>query len=354
MTVKLYILRQVVLALTFAVGGMLLIAVPGMAVSAIHRLGGAFIGPILGFIPLEFVPLVPYILPIGYLLSVVSTYGRLAADNEWTAMCMAGFHPAGLLAPGLLVAAVLGASTWYMETEVAPPMSLKKRDYLRSAAVSSFRSLAPGRTQFRFGEGYLSSRFREGDEFREVVIHVPGRGDEEAQTILAEHLRVEMTEHEARFFLRDYQHIHTGRDARGGALEIVVPLDSLFGTGKARRARIKDRTSPQLRALLAGDELTLKEQRRARYLLHHRNSRLVTCLMFLLLGAPTGLYLRRGTQLGALAVSVVFALVYFLLTLRVGKVMAEAGTVPAWLGAWSSTLLGGVAGLWMTWRILRK
>ena len=69
MTLQLYILRQILIALVFSVGGMVVIAVPGLAVSAIQRLGGAFMGPILGFLPLEFVPLVPYILPIGFLLS---------------------------------------------------------------------------------------------------------------------------------------------------------------------------------------------------------------------------------------------------------------------------------------------
>ena len=39
------------------------------------ELGGAFIGPMLGFLPLLFVGLVPYLIPLGFLLGTVSGSG---------------------------------------------------------------------------------------------------------------------------------------------------------------------------------------------------------------------------------------------------------------------------------------
>jgi lipopolysaccharide export system permease protein len=353
-TLQLYILRQVVTALVFAVTGMVVIAVPGMAIGAIQRLGGAFIGPILGYLPLEFVGLVPYFIPLGFLLAVVSTYGRLAADNEWTAMCAAGFSPLRLLLPGLLVALALGGASWWLATEVAPPVSLKKKEYRRGALVLGLQTLAPGRTQIRAGDFFLTSRFREGNEFREVIVNIPAGDGEEDQQLLAERLSYEIDDQFVVVHAQGARLIHGHQDAQVGNITLRRSLDSLFGAPRSGPIRWKYMTSTQLSEALANGDIPDKDVAAARYEYHGRNERLATCLMFLLLGAPTGLLLRRGTQLGALAAAVGYALVYFLLSLRFGRVMAENELLPAWVGAWSSTLLGCVAGLWLTWKVVRS
>ncbi len=354
MTLQLYILRQIVTALVFSVGGMIVIAVPMMAVSAIQRLGGAFVGPILTYLPLVFVDLVPYFLPIGFLLAVVVTYGRLAADNEWTAMCMAGFSPLRLLLPGLIVAAGLGLVSWHLATDVAPPVGLMKRELSKSALVQGFRTLSPGRTQFRFGDLYLCSRFRDGNEFREAVINVPGERGEPDQKLYAERLRIEIDERDVRIWAQGARTIHEGQDVQVGAITLTSSLDALFRTDRSKPTPWKNMKSDDLRLALAAGEVPKKDLAGVKYQLHHRDARLATCVMFLLLGAPTGLLLRRGTQLSALAAAVGYALLYYLLTLRAGRELAEQGVVPAWLGAWSSTLLGSALGLWLTWRIARR
>jgi lipopolysaccharide export system permease protein len=80
---------------------------------------------------------------------------------------------------------------------------------------------------------------------------------------------------------------------------------------------------------------------------HRRYALSATCLLFLILGAPTGLILRRGTQLGALAAGVGYALLYYLLSMRFGKTLGESGTIPEWVAAWSTTVLGALAGLFL-------
>ena len=67
-------------------------------------------------------------------------------------------------------------------------------------------------------------------------------------------------------------------------------------------------------------------------------------LMFLGLGAPTGLILRRGTQLGALAVAVGYALTYYLLSMRLGKELVREEVVPPAVGAWLAISIGFAAG----------
>ena len=99
MKLQLYVLRQLLVSLAFSVGGILFVALPGLAVSTVHRLPGADAVILLRYVPLALQTLAPYVLPICFLLAVVATYGRLAADREWTAIQMAGVRPLGLLMP---------------------------------------------------------------------------------------------------------------------------------------------------------------------------------------------------------------------------------------------------------------
>lgn len=354
MTLQLYILRQLVQGLVYAVAGMIVVAVPGMAIAAIQKVGGAYVGLVLGYLPMEFVDLVPYFIPIGFLLAVVSTYSRLSADNEWTSMVMAGFSPMRLFLPGFAMALVLGATTWYMATEVAPPMGLLKREYRNSAVVKSIKNLAPGRTQVRMEDFMISSRYREGNDFREAQINIPGRSDEEDQQLLADRLTVEMTDTELVVHAQGARWIHTTRDASVADLTLRRRLDSLFDEQKTGELKYKDLTSRQLRDALAAKLVKPEDVAAARHRLHDRDSTAAICLVFFLVGAPIGLMLSGGTQLGALASSVGFALVYYTLTLRFGREFASQGTIPPWLGGWGGAVLGLGVGLVLTVRVFRR
>ncbi|HVS17817.1 MAG TPA: LptF/LptG family permease [Planctomycetota bacterium] len=354
MTLQLYILRQLVLGLVYAVAGMIVVAVPGMAIAAIQKVGGAYIGLVLGYLPMEFVDLIPYFIPIGFLLAVVSTYSRMAADNEWTAMVMAGFSPLRLFLPGLVVALLLGGATWYMATEVAPPMGLLKKQYRNSAVVKGIKNLPPGRTQFRVGDFMISSRFREDNDFREAQINIPGRDGAEDQQLLAERLTVEMTETELLVHAQGARWIHTTRDASVENLTLRRRLDQLFGAEKAEELKYKYLTSRELRAALVDGLIKPVDVLAARHRLHDRDSMLAICMVFFLVGAPIGLMLSGGTQLGALASSVGFALVYYTITLRFGRDLASQGTIPPWLGGWGGALLGLSVGAVLTARVFRR
>jgi lipopolysaccharide export system permease protein len=76
--------------------------------------------------------------------------------------------------------------------------------------------------------------------------------------------------------------------------------------------------------------------------------------MFLLLGIPTGLLLRKGTQLAALSVAVGYALLYYVLSLRLTEDLAGMDLIPPELGAWSVNIVGALAGLWLLRKALRQ
>ncbi|MEM7517832.1 MAG: LptF/LptG family permease, partial [Planctomycetota bacterium] len=62
----------------------------------------------------------------------------------------------------------------------------------------------------------------------------------------------------------------------------------------------------------------------------------------------------KGTQLGALAVAVGYALVYYILSMRLGKEFALSGVLPPAASAWVTTVLGSGFGLWLMRRAMRR
>ena len=76
--------------------------------------------------------------------------------------------------------------------------------------------------------------------------------------------------------------------------------------------------------------------------------------MFLALGAPIGLILRKGTQLGALAASSGVGLLYYILNMRIAKELGNSGTWPPALAAWSPTVLGLLVSIWLLRKALAR
>lgn len=377
MTLEFYILRQLIVGLVFAAGGMAFVALPGILVTAVNKLAGVGMGAILGFVPLLMLDLVPYLIPIGFLLALVATYGRLAADNEWTAMSMAGLHPLKLVRPAALVALVLGALLYLLATEVAPHATFAMRNYTKNSAMRLLRTLNPGRTELKIRDFYLSARERDPDNryrFRQVVMHVPSTNGQPAEILFAQAAEFSFDESKMFVDLTAPRWIGEAHDVRGGKVRLETDLDALFSTGDDDRRDWRFQSSPELsrridrslELVASGGKAALEAKEgdddyvpadslnAALYALHMREALAAVCFMFLLLGVPTALLLRRGTQLGALTAAVGYALVYYLLSMRLGKSLAWSGVVPQWLAAWGTTMLGSAVGLVMSFVALRR
>ena len=377
MTLELYLLRRLLGGLAFACGGMALVAVPCVLVHAVHKVAGVGMAAVLGYVPILMLELAPYLLPLGFLLAVVSAYGRLAADNEWTAMLMAGIHPLRLARPALWVALVLSGGLYFLSTNVSPSLNYQKRNYGKNSAMQLLQSLNPGRTELRFGEFYLSALERDPDDrnlFRQVFVHLPPSKTRPAQTIFAQAVQIVVEGSLLTVDMTEPRVADDAVDVRVGRSAAQYDLDELFGTQTKDRGAWRFQTSAVLderidrsRDLVArgGEEalaglshsdgiIPFKDLRAAAYELHSRSALVLVCPMFLLLGLPTGLGLRKGSQLAALAAAIAYALAYYLISMRMGKVLANSAVVPEWAAAWGATLLGSLIGAFFTWRAVRR
>ena len=359
MKLQIYILKQLVLALVFAVGGILFVALPGIAVSTVHRMPLADATVLLRYVPMVLESLAPYALPVCFILAVVATYGRLAADKEWTAIQMAGFQPLWMLMPGVVVALALGGCTYWMVSYELPMSKQRQRSLLVAAATSSLQNLQPGRTTLDFGSIKLRAKFRDPDNqniLYGVHIRKPDKSGLSKQDIFADRIHVRVEDDTFKVDLYNYTTYFDGPNASisGDYIFMGISTDELVGKKETNFNRARYMTNSQIKAELAvGIE---DEERRISmdFELHYRRSMGAIFLVFLGLGAPTGLVLRRGTQLGALAVAVGYGLLYYILAVRLGRELGRSGVVEPWLGAWAVPMVGALFAVFMIHRAMKR
>jgi lipopolysaccharide export system permease protein len=351
LTLQLYILRQLVLSVGFSVAGIAMVVLPTVAIQAIHKLGSVSMLAVLEYLPLVLVELAPYLLPMAFLLGVVATYGRLAAERELVAIRMAGVHPAMLSLPALVVGALLTLGTNHLVTRVSPEWKYEQRNYLRKAEKDAFQNLGQGRTALEFGDCSLEAEDHVGNAFYNVLLDLSHEGGEEL-TVTADVATLDIRD-ETLFI--EFQHARVmGDNARlyGEFPFWSCPLDVLFPVTLKDKSRPKYMTSPDIRAYIASEELSVDEEHEYVYELHRRDALSVTYLLFLLLGIPTGIVLRSSTQLGAFTGAVGYGFLYYVLALQLGKVLARTGMVPPIGAAWATNILFLVVGLILFHRAL--
>lgn len=353
-----YIARQLFAAFAFAVAGLLFVALPGIIVSAVHKLPNVEPVLLLRFLPLVLKGLAPYVLPLCFMLAVVAVFGRLAADREWIGMQMTGLWPMRFFLAPLALAAALAAGTYWMVSEELPRLKERQKRFLVDAAASVIENLQPGRTSISLAGFYLKAADRDEQlgTFYDAYIRLPeGSGDMQGD-VFASTVDIRIDNGYLYCRLRDWEAFNprSGHNGRGHDAEFGVDLERSVTRESRDWQKPRYRASSEILAALENGSIEPDDRREFVYELHRRGALAAVYFLFLGLGAPTGLLLRRGTQLGALAVAAGYGIVYYVLSMRVGKQLGMAEALPVWVGPWATTALGLLVATVLVRRAIRR
>lgn len=355
MKLQLYVLRQLLVSLAFSVGGLLLVALPGIAVRTVHEIPSATALHLAQFLALSLQNLVPYVLPICFLLATVATYGRLAADREWVAIQMAGVRPSRLLLPSLGTGALLGGLAFLLLALVVPHGKTRQRDLILDVTSSALTRLGPGGTSFSLDDGALMLEALTYDEetglLHEVFLR-SGRGDGGVD-YHADRARISL---EDRVLHAEFFDLFVVRRTPGGLQTWKSVYVSISRTlePETPSSRPRYQPSPSIARRLAAGEVPPGREARYRFELHYRGALAAIFLVFAVLGPATGLIARRGTQLGALSISSAYALLHYLLQMQVAKDLGTEGVLDPALAAWAPVGLGLGGALLVARKALRR
>ena len=84
--------------------------------------------------------------------------------------------------------------------------------------------------------------------------------------------------------------------------------------------------------------------------IHKKYSISVACFIFVLIGIPLGLSIRRG-GLGTAGMVAVGIFLFYWVTLVQGEKLADRGLLSPWIGMWCANIIIGIVGIWLFVRV---
>ena len=320
--------------------------------------------------------------PMAFLVAIVTAFGRLAFDNEITAMKTAGVSMNKLIIPVVIVSLLLSIfMVWFMnltipggnkayyrlDTEIRrkhPALVLEEDAIMEEMSGDGrkwyFKSMDPetGRMKdVRIWERAIGGsrtpklitaeegELRSFDEWTSLklyrgTIHQADRKDPLKSYVVGSFAEDEVILNISSSLDKEQKILSRARNMSIG--EIRESVRKFRGdlaastTGSERKKYIRKNLIP-------------------RYLveLQKKFSIPFACLAFGLIGVPIGLIVRRGGRLVGLGVGVGMITLYYVI-LTAGERIAKAGAIPPFLGGWAANTLTCVAGVILIIRTVRE
>ena len=361
-----YLLKESLPPLIF---GLLLYSTLAVVSVTLPRLGwivGAPLGPLLGWLALQVPAAAVQTLPIALLLAVLLTFGRLSADSELLAAQAGGVALGRLSRVFILLGFLAAAGALLLNERVLPATNAR-------VGALYWELTSGGSGLYRLAEqnlplGDMSLRFDTTDRATDEMfgVRLESWQDRTLTVVFADRARfvegglelygyhtsvvdfaaLSRPEEDAESFLRTFLRADSRAPGPDSSLRVTLPVsyDDLvtrfsgggFEDSRSVRGAYQDARDPAL---------PVGERRTAATLFHRKLAEPFANLTLLLVAVPLALLYARSRAV-AFGLSLVVTLAWYLL-LTVGQLLAQAGTVPVWLGVWAGNGLLAGLGLYL-------
>ncbi len=305
-----------------------------------------------------FLYILPYSLvvtiPMATLLGCLAAYGRMAADNEITALKVTGLSLYRLIVPALAFGLAAYLLTTYITVSLLP------------FSNRAFKGLVYQLTRLRATLGIQEGVFNSDFEGLTLYVHkldpetgtmqgvfiVDSREPKEQRVVIAREGRLFSDPEGLRILLKlkdGSTHIALA-DSPGryrvlnfAGYDLALQIGRVLSDPIDRPLGEQELTIAELRRRAARLRAEGKNFRPALVELHKKIAIPVACLLFGLVGPPLGIRVRRGGRAASLVISIGFALGYYVLIVA-GESLGTRGILPPAWGMWLPNAILAVVG----------
>lgn len=287
-----------------------------------------------------------FTLPMGVLVGVLITLGRMSSDSELIAMSAAGMGRSRLLVPVGILAAGATLITFCMTLWLGP---LSVRTFLtiegRLRAGQASYQVSPRVFDERFPGMVLYVNDIDSSATRWKGVFLAVAEDDVSQLTLAEEAIViaDRREGKLELHLRNGSvHEFSASDPGHYSLSAFGQRDLPVEIKSAETDRVAEPSVPGRATSVLWRER--RSQREARVEFQRRLSFPLACVSFALLAMPIGARPRRGGRAAGFLITLLLITGYYLM-FTIGAGLARQGTIPVWAGIWSANLFTAALGL---------
>lgn len=323
-----------------------------MTLSDFARLSGYFLPTI-----------VSYLIPVTFMLGILLAFGRFSQNNELVAMKAAGIPLKRLLAPILVVGALLSATSFLVQDRVQPWAVRKVTDLINTELPlrATLDSLPAGiMHEYSGWRVYIGENDREGT-LRNVIIVEPGEGGT-AATYYAETASLKTDGNKTVLAMTNVRFIPAGESGQVRRLyaegfRLPVPSIKTDAPPLNRRELTLTRLLGEHAELSGEVERTqsepLKDElRKQRHEIADRVSLPFACLAVCFAAAPLGARAKRSGRSYTFAVGFGILLLYYVLQMLTTS-QALVSLQSEILRAWVPNAVFCGAGIVLLWRVDR-
>jgi len=355
-----YILRETILPFFLSLGVLTCVFLLGNLI----RLANLIINKgvsisLVGKIFLYYIPfLLGYTLPIACLTAVILTFSRFSADNEILAMRATGVHLNKLLYPLLMLGVILSVFTLILNDRIIPYAHHEQRKLLKDVGARNPTALLEAGTFINAFEGQILFIYKiEGNHFYNIRIYQP-QSDGLTRTIIAK--EGEFTpvpgENKIKLKLMNGTSDEPNFDNPSNFYKLnfknyFMTLD-LSGGDSGQNIEKKPKS-------MSLDELRKKMEEMQRLFVdispliteyHRKISWSFSVLIFIALGFPLAVITHRREKTANIAIAILCAALYYLLSLGCEALSVQHFSPPA-LTMWVPNILGGLTALFLNYRL---
>lgn len=368
MTLWRYILRELIPPFVFSLSLIIFLFILNLVFQMLGRIAGKGLPlqTIAEFFFLNLAWMVALAVPMAVLVATLTAYGRLSADGEITALKATGVGQGRLVMPAVFAGTLMAVLLVYFNNNLLPDMNHRSRQL--QADIRRKRPtmvLEPGVFLSDIPGHVLIAREvnQQTSELGDVIVYEED-DPEFNTTIIAKHgvLRYNEAIESFEFALRDGQIMRASKrrpneyqqtDFASAVFRIEATDVSLKRTNSDWLGS-REMNVQQLIAKINNleSQKPIRSQREINDLkveVHKKFSIPAACIVFGLLGAMIGQWVRRAGLGVSAGYSIFLFLVYWVFLIS-GEDLADRGRTEPWLAMWAPNIVFGLLALYLLWR----
>lgn len=292
-------------------------------------------------------------IPMSVFLAVLATYGRVSSEGEAIVLKTSGLSLYRLMVPGVLVGVVATLATLWISIVVQPNSTKAFKTLVHQLyQTKALTVLEEGVFNTRYpGLVVYVDRLKERDGSLRGILIIDRRSPTDQHVVIAQEGQLLNTngEGDAPVGIQlSKGHIHSSsnddpgryRNLRFETYDLQIPTGGIVET-VARPKQVKEMNLGELRAQIArlkkdgGKAMPLQVE------LHKKFALPIACLILSVMGAPLGMRMKKASRGISLALSVAFAVFYYVL-LASGESLGAKGRIEPAIGIWFPNLTLGI------------
>ncbi len=339
-----YILRELVMpfALCFVTLNFIFMAGYLVQVANIIIGRGVSLWETLYILLLNLPEMINFTMPMSILTAVLIVFGNFSQNNEIRAVKASGIYPLQIMLPAFLIAFGLSLFMIIFNDQLGGSASFQARRMTKQALIKNPKALIdPGRfVELSDSIKFFAKTF-DGTYMKDVVIYEIEKPDKPVRTIIAEKGELVSSPDHTEIILRLYDGSVSDAASQGvQAVQFKTYEFSTIGQSdiKSMRKKVRDLTFAEILVRLGQPDVSPKSARELWTAFHWRVAISFGSFIFVFLGIPIAILVRRGEIILSFAISMAMACLYYVLFVG-AKTVSIQGLLPPYIVFWLPNLL---------------